>query len=433
MSRTRIVATLGPATCSAVQIHALIEAGVDVFRLNFSHGTHADHGRMIETIRRVAGSLPIAILQDLGGPKLRLDRRVQGRAGDVIELDLPPTVRPGDAVLLADGLMQLEVVDAPRCRVIIGGDVPAGKGMNLPSSRLDVPSFTDKDREDLRFGLEKGVDFVAVSFLRRATDLDEARASGRPVIAKVETAEAVERMEEIVRAADAVMVARGDLGVEIPIERVPIVQKALIALANRKGKPVITATQMLGSMVGSLLPTRAEATDVANAALDGTDAVMLSEETAVGVHPVDAVRMMGRILAAAEPLLTSRAGELGRDPAELIARAACEMVERLGARAVVVPTRSGFTARKVAAHRPPVPILALTPEESVRRRLSLVWGVTAVTVPWLTASDTPAALERFREPVRATGLVPEGACVIVTAGWPVAQPGTTNLLHVTTL
>jgi pyruvate kinase len=433
MSRTRIVATLGPATSSAPQIRALIDAGVDVFRLNFSHGTHAGHGRMIETIRHVAGSLPIAILQDLGGPKLRLDRRVQARPGDVIELALPPTVRPGDSVLLADGLMQLEVVDAQRCRVIIGGDVSAGKGMNLPSSRLDVPSFTDKDREDLRFGLGKGVDFVAVSFVRRASDLEEAKASGAPVIAKVETAEAVERMEEIVHAADAVMVARGDLGVEIPIERVPIVQKALIALANRKGKPVITATQMLGSMVGSLLPTRAEATDVANAALDGTDAVMLSEETAVGAHPVDAVRMMGRILGAAAPLLTSRAGELSRDPAELIARAACEMAERLGASAIVVPTRSGFTARKVAAHRPPVPILALTPEESVRRRLQLVWGVAAVTVPWLAASDTPAALERFREPVRAMGLVREGACVVVTAGWPVSQPGTTNLLHVTTL
>jgi pyruvate kinase len=369
VSRTRIVATLGPATSSVAQIRALIEAGVDVFRLNFSHGTHAKHGCLIETVRRVAGGRPVAILQDLAGPKLRLDRAVRGRAGDVIDFKLPPSVRPGDPVLLADGLMQLEVVDARRCRVVIGGEVPAGKGMNLPSSRVEMQSFTDRDREDLRFGRERGVDFVAVSFVRRATDLDEARASGTPVIAKVETAEAVERMEEIADAADGVMVARGDLGVEIPIEHVPIVQKELIALANRKAKPVITATQMLRSMVGALLPTRAEATDVANAALDGTDAVMLSEETAVGEHPVDAVRMMSRILAAAEPLLTSRAGEPGRDPAELIARAACDMAERLGARGIVVPTGSGFTARKVAAHRPRVPILALTPEESIRRRL----------------------------------------------------------------
>jgi pyruvate kinase len=296
-----------------------------------------------------------------------------------------------------------------------------------------MPSFTDKDRADLRFGLEKGVDFVAVSFVRRATDLDEARASGSPVIAKVETAEAVERMEEIVDAADGVMVARGDLGVEIAIERVPVVQKQLIGLANRKGKSVITATQMLRSMVSDLLPTRAEATDVANAALDGTDAVMLSEETAVGEHPVDAVRMMGRILAEAEPLLTSRAGEPSRDAAQLIARAACDLAERLGARGIVVPTRSGFTARQVAAHRPRVPIVALTLEESIRRRLSLVWGVTAVTASWLAASNSSMALDRFREPVRGTGLVPEGACVIVTAGWPLVEPGTTNLLHVTTL
>src|SRR5437867_1356925 len=309
MARTRIVATLGPATHTEAAIHALLDAGADVFRLNFAHGTQAEHGAVIETIRRVAGDRPVAIVQDLAGPKLRLDRPVRGRAGEIVPLTLPASVRPGDPVLLADGLMQLEVVDATRARIVVGGDIPAGKGINLPSSRLDIPALTDKDRDDLRFGVACGVDFVSLSFVRRAGDLDEVKRSGVPVVAKVETAEAVTHIEEIVAAADAVMVARGDLGVEVPIERVPIVQKKLIALANRAAKPVITATQMLRSMVASPLPTRAEATDVANAVLDGTDAVMLSEETAVGRFPVEAVAVMQRILVEAERILPSRPGD----------------------------------------------------------------------------------------------------------------------------
>ena len=296
MARTRIVATLGPATDSEERIRALIDAGVDVVRLNFSHGTHEEHGRRIAIVRKVAAGRPVAILQDLGGPKLRLDRHIAGKPGDVVELALPPTVRPGDPVLLADGIMQLEVIEGGRCRVVTGGDIPPGKGINLPSSRLDIGPLTDKDRRDLAFGVANGVDMVALSFVERADDLKEAKASGLPIIAKIERAGAVERMEEIVRAADGVLVARGDLGVEIPIERVPLTQKRLIALANREAKPVITATQMLRSMVDSRLPTRAEATDVANAVLDGTDAVMLSEETAIGHHPVEAVQMMRRIL-----------------------------------------------------------------------------------------------------------------------------------------
>jgi pyruvate kinase len=431
MARTRIVATLGPPTSSETAIDGLIAAGVDVFRLNFSHGSHPEHGRLIDTVRRAAGDRPIALIQDLSGPKLRLRQAVRGAPGELVDLMLPPTVRPGDPVLLADGLMQLEVVDATRSRVVVGGDIPAGKGINLPSSRLDIPALTAKDREDLRFGVARGIDFVALSFVRRAADLDEVRASGVPVIAKIETAEAVTHAEEIVRAADALMVARGDLGVEIRIDRVPIVQKELIALANREGKPVITATQMLRSMVESPLPTRAEATDVANAVLDGTDAVMLSEETAVGRYPVEAVRMMGRILQQAEALLAPRSGEPVAESARLIAQAACALAERVGARAIVVPTRSGFTARQIARHRPRIPIVALTPEASVRRRLSLVWGVTAVTVPWYPHADV--MLTGFRDAVRPLGLVPDGAPVVVTAGWPLAEPGTTNLLHVTSL
>jgi len=429
MARTRIVATLGPATDSEERIRGLIDAGVDVVRLNFSHGTHEEHGRRIAIVRAVAAGRPVAILQDLGGPKLRLDRRVTGKPGDVVELALPPTVRPGDPVLLADGVMQLEVIAGGRCRVVTGGDIPPGKGINLPSSRLEMPPLTDKDRRDLAFGVAQGVDLVALSFVERASDLEEARASGIPVIAKIERAGAVEHMEEIVRAADGVLVARGDLGVEIPIERVPLTQKRLIALANREAKPVITATQMLRSMVESPLPTRAEATDVANAVLDGTDAVMLSEETAVGRYPIEAVQMMRRILEQAEPALEPRTEAMGAEVSDVIAQAACNVAMRLGAAAIVVATRSGFTARTVARHRPPLPVIALTPDDAVRRRLSLVWGITALYMRWEESPEV--LLTHFRDPVRAAGLVAPGARVVVTAGWPSGARGTTNLVHVT--
>ena len=429
MARTRVVATLGPASSDEATIGRLVEAGVDVFRLNFSHGSHAEHGARITAIRKAAGDRPVAILQDLCGPKLRLSHPVRGAVGDVVEVDLPPTVRPGDPVLLADGVMQLEVIDPPKCRVIVGGDIPAGKGLNLPSSRIEMAAFTDKDRADLAFGVAQGVDLVALSFVRRATDLTEARASGLPIVAKIETAEAVAHLGEIVAAADGVMLARGDLGVELPIERVPVVQKELLALANRAAKPVITATQMLRSMVDSLVPTRAEATDVANAVLDGTDAVMLSEETAVGRHPVEAVSVMHRLAAAAEALLGSCTGETASEPADQVARAACELAARLGAAAIVVATESGFTARQVARHRPRVPIVALTPHETTRRRLALTWGVSAVHVAARPARSTDL-LGFFREPVRATGLIAAGQRVVLTAGWPFGQA--TNLLHVAT-
>jgi pyruvate kinase len=429
MTRTAIVATLGPATNTSEKIRALIEAGVSVFRLNFSHGSHQMHGDLIKGIRHIAGDRPIAILQDLCGPKLRLTKPVKGKPGEVVEVDLPPSVKKGDPVLLADGIMQLEVVDARHSRVIVGGDIPAGKGINLPSSDLDIPSLTEKDKVDLEFGVRNAVDYIALSFVRRASDLDEVKKSGIPVIAKIEKPEAVRRIEEIVRAADGVMVARGDLGVEIPIERVPVVQKRVISLANREGKTVITATQMLRSMVDSPLPTRAEATDVANAVLDGTDAVMLSEETAAGNYPIESVKVMGRILAEAEPLLVPRGDLLSPDPADAIAQTACILSERVGARAIIVPTSTGFTARKVASYRPRIPILVLTNSELVRRRLSLVWGVTALSAPWF--NETASVLERFRESLH--GILPAGATVVMTAGWPFARPGTTNLVHVTTV
>jgi pyruvate kinase len=430
MTRTRIVATLGPSTDSSEKIRALIEAGVDVFRLNFSHGTHGEHEQRIRAIRKQAGERPIAILQDLCGPKLRLTRPVRGGPGDVVELELPATVRAGDPVLLADGQMQLEVIDCHRSRVITGGDLPANKGINLPSSQLDIPSLTDKDKEDLAFGVSMGVDYVALSFVRRASDLDEVKKTGVPVIAKIEKPEAVQRIEEIVRAADGVMVARGDLGVEIPIERVPVVQKRVIALANREGKSVITATQMLRSMVNSPKPTRAEATDVANAVLDGTDAVMLSEETAAGEYPIESVRMMEAILREAEPLLQPRRDVMGPESSDALAHAAVGLAERVGASAIVVLTGSGFTARKLAVYRPRIPIIVLTNDEGVRRRLQLVWGVKALIAPWFSDSATNV-LERFRDSVGS--ILPAGSTVVVTAGWPFARPGTTNLLHVATV
>jgi pyruvate kinase len=432
MARTRIVATLGPATSSEAKIAELIDAGVSVFRLNFSHGTHEEHGRLIDHIRARASGRPVAILQDLCGPKLRLAHAIRGKPGDIVSLPLPADVRAGDPVLLADGLMQLEVIDATRSRVVVGGDIPARKGINLPSSRLDdVPALTDKDRADLRFGLDRGVDFVALSFVRRAADLDEVRASGVPVIAKIEKAAAVERIAEIVRAADGIMVARGDLGVEIPIEQVPLVQKKLIALANQERKPVITATQMLRSMVDSRMPTRAEATDVANAVLDGTDAVMLSEETAVGKYPTETVRIMERILAATEPNLASRDDPGGKSLSSSVAAAACRLAADIRAAAIIVVTRSGFTARQVAGLRPPMPILAITNNEVVPRRLALVWGIISVTAPF--GDNHEDILGSFRDVARASGIVRPGDPVVVVAGYPFAQPGITNLIHAATV
>ncbi len=431
MARTRIVATIGPATDDEPRLAALLDAGVDVVRLNFSHGSHEEHGRRIAGVRRLAAGRPIAILQDLGGPKLRLDAPVRAAPGDIVALPLPATVLPGDPVLLADGLMQLEVLDAHHSRAVTGGDIPAGKGINLPSSRLDLPAFTDKDRRDLAFGVAQGVDLVALSFVEHPADLAEAKASGVPVLAKIERARALDHLDALVEAADGILVARGDLGVEIPIERVPTVQKRLVRLANHAAKPVIVATQMLRSMVTSPLPTRAEATDVANAVLDGADAVMLSEETAIGQFPVEAVGVMQRILGAAEAELPPWGHEPDTGISENVARVACTLAERLGAAALVVATRSGFSARNVARHRPRIPIVALTPDESTRRRLSLVWGVTALASPWF--DDTDALLARFRDAVRPTGMVPAGAPVVVTAGWPFADAGTTNLLHVTAM
>lgn len=467
MNRSKIVCTIGPASRSPEMLKSLFEAGMNVARLNFSHGEREEHGRVIDDLRKIGqeGGRPLAILQDLAGPKIRIGYVADGPVdlepggtitltardvpGDAREVGLtykglPGDVRSGDTLLLADGQLELTVEsvagDDIRCRVVIGGPLSSHKGINLPDRSIAAPILSEKDRDDLAFGLDRGVDFVALSFVRSVKDVEEARrfmgevGKSAPIIAKIEKHEAVDRMDEIVAAVDGVMIARGDLGVEIPIERVPRVQKDVIEAANRSGKPVITATQMLRSMVESPRPTRAEVTDVANAILDGTDAVMLSEETAVGHDPAGAVRMMARIAAETEKSLPYRAWSVRRDRRaslgieEAVAFSACEMADRLNAAAVITWTRSGSTTRLVAKYRSHHPVLAVTPDERTYRTLALVWGVTPVFVG---RGDVSGVWETDSVRIaREAGLLRSGETVVITAGLPLHVPGTTNLIHV---
>jgi pyruvate kinase len=465
--RTRIVSTVGPATASPETLRSLLEAGTDVVRLNFSHGTREGHGRVVETVRAIERDLgrPVAVLQDLAGPRVRVGEIAGGEAvlrpGDrfvltargvpgsadavsVTHAGLPDDVRRGDEIFLSDGTIGL-VVDAVEgrdvvCRVTAGGTLLSHKGVNVPGRALGVPALTERDRADLAYGVEHGVDFVGLSFVRDEREVEEARrlvaaAGGAAgIVAKIEKRAALERIDAIVAAADAVMVARGDLGVELPIEDVPGTQKALIALCNRAARPVITATQMLESMVRSARPTRAEATDVANAILDGTDAVMLSAETASGEHPVASVETMSRLAVAAERLFDRSAherrlaGKATPTAEEAIARAACAAADDVGAAAVVPFTQSGTTARLVVRQRPAQPVLALSPDAATRRRLSLVWGVRAVEAPALERID-----EVEREAVRAAlavGAARAGDRIVITAGHPLLVRGNTNLIKV---
>ena len=469
MRRTKIVCTLGPATSSGEGIRSLLEAGADVIRLNFSHSDRETHRATIRRLRTVAADLDreITILQDLGGPKIRLGALpADGLAvapGDELLLSgapspspgtLPVTyeglardVRPGDPILLADGTVELRVLrvegDTVVCEVLVGGRLSSHKGINLPHSALSVPAFTEKDRADLRVGLEEGVDVVALSFVRSEEDLAPVREALATVehppllVAKIEKPQAVENLEGITRTVDGLMVARGDLGVELPPEQVPLVQKRIIRTAIAAARPVITATQMLGSMVASPRPTRAEASDVANAILDGTDAVMLSEETAVGRYPVEAVATLDRIARSVEPSLdTVRFLEGGPrhapwTTADAIANVACRLAEDLGARAIVAATTSGATARLVARYRPPVPVIALTPRMEVLRQLGLSWGVIPAAVEAFPGTD--AAWDLARRWVLDHGLAAPGDRVIVVAGTPLNTPGTTNLVRVVEL
>ncbi len=467
--RTKIVATMGPAVEDDQAIERLVSAGVDVARLNFSHGDHAGHRRWIKRLRaasRAAGRT-VGILQDLGGPKIRLGvipgGEVHLATGSTVAMvsgqQAPAGVLPvnypylaqdvavGDRLLLADGLVELKVEaitnDELRCRVVVGGAVSSHKGVNLPASHLRVPAVTAKDLDDLAMGLEAGVDFVALSFVRHEDDLAPVRhllnevADPPMLIAKIEKPQAVERIGPILEQVDAVMVARGDLGVEVPLEQVPLIQKSVIAAARRLGRPVITATQMLRSMMDSPRPTRAEAADVANAILDGSDAVMLSDETAVGSYPVEAVAILDRIARATEPAVDHQDMLQEADPSHLprtessISRAACLLADEVGAAAIVAGTTSGSTARMVARFRPPQPVIGLTTDPVTLRQMALSWGVTPALVPPL--GSTEEMFDMAATWARDNGLARGGDRLVVTAGVPLGVPGTTNLLKVVQL
>lgn len=465
MPRTKIVCTIGPSSRSPEVLERLVAAGMDVARLNFSHGTHAEHAAVIAALRRIAQDArrPIAILQDLAGIKIRIGAIAGGSArlhpgaaftlttrpvpGDAREVsvsfpDLPSSVRPGDRLLLADGEIELCAEDVGvtdiRCRVVAGADLSSYKGISLPAGSVAASGLTERDRDDLAFGVAQGVDYVALSFVRTADDVRQARAfiaergAEIPIVAKIEKHEAIAEIDAILAEADGLMVARGDLGVETPLEHVPLLQKMLIEKANRAGKPVITATQMLLSMVEKPRPTRAEVGDVANAILDGTDAVMLSEETASGRYPVEAASTMRRIAddtEAAFPFEQWMRRFEDRNVQglpEAVAGAACELAEHIGASVIVAWTESGATARLVAKHRPRRPILALSTIPATARRLALVWGV----IPSIAEAgvSTDAMLEIAPALAAAAGLLRSGEKAVITAGIPMGVAGSTNLI-----
>ncbi|MBC7093111.1 pyruvate kinase [Candidatus Bipolaricaulota bacterium] len=456
MKRTKVVATLGPSSQGADVVAAMIEAGMDVARINASYGDPADHRALASLVRQAATAAgrAVGLLLDTRGPKVRvgsLPEPMSLRAGEEVLLgeggiplthpEVAPALPPGARVLLADGALELVVLgrdgSAVRCRVIRGGVLQAGKGVNIPGVALSLPALTPADRDALALAREMGFDFVALSFVQRPEDVAEARrilGEGGPwVLAKVELSEAVRRMDEIVAAADGAMVARGDLGVEIDLYQVPLVQKRLVDLCNAHAKPVIVATQMLKSMMDAPVPTRAEVADVAGAVWDGADAVMLSEETAVGRFPVEAVRTMARAAQAAEggevPIrVPGLATELVGEVPAAIAHAACRVAAEVGARAIVCATVSGWTARLVASFRPGVPVVATTPDPLVARRLSLAWGVCPLAIA--PAREPDELIVDSLAAARDAGLVSAGDRVVFTAGFPFGRPGTTNLVRV---
>ncbi len=468
LRRTKIVATIGPATSSPEMLKAIIEAGATTLRLNFSHGTHADHQRNIRLIRQTAFELnqPVAILQDLQGPKIRLGKFENGyiivAKGDRFTLTNRPVIGTeeiscvtydylaeevpvGAKILLDDGRVEMLVEEINRdkgdlhCRITVPGKLSNNKGVNFPGVYLSIKAMTDKDREDLMFGLDQGVDWIALSFVRNPLDMIEIKelisSTGKqvPVIAKIEKHEAIEQMEAVLALCDGVMVARGDLGVELPAEDVPVLQKRLIATANRLGIPIITATQMLDSMVSNPRPTRAEVSDVANAILDGTDAVMLSNETAVGSYPVEAVATMARIAERMEQEESQNSNlrslkDTRRSIPNAISQAVGQIAEQLGAAAIMTLTQTGATARNVSKFRPQTPILAVTPHVNVARQLQMVWGVKPLLVLGLpsTGQTFQAAINVAQE----NQLLSEGDLVVMTAGTLQGISGSTDLIKV---
>jgi pyruvate kinase len=467
--KTKIVCTIGPASSSLATIKQLLLAGMNVARLNFSHGTHEEHAARLATLRQAAAELgqTLAIMLDTKGPEIRIGLLKGGRIdlldgarvtltteeieGDETRISvtyqgLPHSVSAGSSILLNDGNIGLKVLEVQDqevlCEVLFGGELTDRKGVSLPGTHIDLPAVTDKDVADINFGIEQKVDFIAASFIRQAADviairrLLEARDADIQIIAKIENREGVKNLEEIIRVSDGVMVARGDLGVDVSAEEVPLIQKMIIHSCNHTGKPVVTATQMLESMIHNPRPTRAEASDVANAILDGTDAVMLSGETAAGKYPVEAVGVMARIAERTEESLDYAAllrarGAASASPTvtDAISYATCTSAQDLGAAAIVTATKSGFTARSVSKYRPNAPIVAVSPSEQVCRKLCLVWGVFSLTSPLITA-NTDKMIEDAVESSLAKGLIRRGDLIVITCGVPVGVPGTTNLLKV---
>ncbi|HEX9973038.1 MAG TPA: pyruvate kinase [bacterium] len=466
MRKTKIICTLGPATNSKKIVSDLIKAGMNVARLNFSHGSHDDHRKMIQIVREVSADLnkPIPILQDLQGPKLRVGKIKNGAVelkkgqtivittDDIIGDDhlisttykhLPNDVQVGDMILLDDGLIQLKAkeikADHVTCQIIEGGVLSNHKGMNLPGIHISQPSFTEKDRDDLTFGIEHELDIVALSFVRNPEDVLEVKEiiakykKEMMVIAKLEKPEALKHLDEIINVFDGVMIARGDLGVELPLEKVPTLQKQIIRLAVQKGKPVITATQMLESMRNSSRPTRAEVSDVANAIFDGTDAVMLSAETATGNYPVATVKTMAKIITEAEQTFHCQQiahAEKTSSIADAISYSACEAAEYLGIKTIVAFTKSGFTARMVSKYRPKTNIIAFSPSEIVQRQLNLSWGVCALKMDFL--NNTDEIIQQTEKIMLEKKIVKKGDVIVILMGAPIYIKGTANLmkLHV---
>ncbi|QIZ98910.1 MULTISPECIES: pyruvate kinase [unclassified Leifsonia] len=464
MRRAKIVATLGPATSSYDNIRAIIDAGVDVARMNLSHGSYDVHEGVYANVRKAADDAgkPVAVLVDLQGPKIRLGKFEAGpydlAEGDIFKITtediigtkeissttfkgLPQDVKPGDFLLIDDGKVRVQVVETDgtvvTTKVIVAGPVSNNKGINLPGVAVNVPALSEKDEADLRWGLKLGADLIALSFVRNAADIERVHEimaeEGRklPVVAKIEKPQAVDNLEGIIEAFDAIMVARGDLGVELPLEAVPIVQKRAVELARRAAKPVIVATQMLESMISSPVPTRAETSDVANAVLDGADAVMLSGETSVGEYPVITVQTMARIVESTEEHGLDRIQPLGTKPrtqSGAITLAAVEVAEFVEAKYLCVFTESGESARRMSRIRNKIPILAFTPEESVRRRMALNWGVESFVVSRVTHTDQMVA--QVDEALKSTGRAVNGDKVIIISGSPPGIPGTTNDIRV---
>lgn len=466
MRKTKIICTIGPSSESPEIMEEMIKAGMDIARLNFSHGTYQEHQRKIMLIREISEHVgkDVTILQDLSGPKIRIGRISKGgielkkgenfilttREGigdengvSVNYTNLAKEVKPGDRILLSDGTIELKVVETDginiKCIIIMGGHLTSNKGINVPTGAILASTFTEKDREDLLFGIENGVDMVSLSYVRESSDIKKVKDflkihnKNIPVIAKIERRESLENIDAILAASDGIMVARGDLGVETPLEKIPNVQKMLIRKANELGKPVITATQMLRSMVENVQPTRAEVTDIVNAIYDGTDALMLSEETATGRFPIEAVRMMDKISLSCEEefphekFFKEGIGEMSNLP-EAISHAAVFLAKEVSATVIITPTESGSTARWVSRLRPSQPILAPSRHISTVRSLNLCWGIYPVLVSdW---KNTDEMFERAKRLPKDLGLASKGEKIIIIAGVPISIPGTTNLIKV---